>query len=710
MVNAGEDDDTASDSLSISHAVVSSSAAEYRSVGINGVAVTVRDNDTAGVTLSKPALTVDEGGSGSYTVVLDTEPSGNVTITTTAGGEVTTSPTSLRFTPANRDTAQRVLVNAGEDDDAVNDSVSVSHAVETGSAAEYMTIGIADMVVTVTDDDAASQAQTVRVGGGDDVGGSGNSGGNGGGGGGPSGPSPSIVDFEWNVKRDIEALDPTHDSPTGAWSDGAVLWIAENGDGAADALYAYDLQSGERIEEREFELDERNRAPRGVWSDRKVLWVSDSGRERLFAHDLETGERLPERDIELDDRNADPRGIWSDGERMYVLDGVKDALFVYDLESGELVAEYALDSANDDPHGIWSDGTTVWVSNHDPKRLIAYRLPEQEAEDGGEPLELLRVSDEEFEELSGASNNSPRGIWSDGDVMYVADASDAKVYTYNMPDALDARLSSLSLSGVDIGEFSSSETKYEGVASDDATETTVEALAEQRRAMVAIEPPDSDEATDGDQVALDGLEEISVTVTSADGSRTKVYRARFGGAAEEQPVVACLRGAVTVGFSLLVYAGGSVDDLEARAESRSVTALYVPHEGEYVPYILGAPEFVNEAFAGLYPDGLPALTPLIAKSEGPPSRAPASDDVPEFGPDCLRGEIATGFSLVLYEGGSVEDLDSCAQSSDVTAVYALVEGEYVSYILGAPDFVNEAFVALFPEGLASVTPLIAKSD
>ena len=48
--------------------------------------------------------------------------------------------------------------------------------------------------------------------------------------------------------------------------------------------------------------------------------------------------------------------------------------------------------------------------------------------------------------------------------------------------------------------------------------------------------------------------------------------------------------------------------------------------------------------------------------------------------------------------------------ADVAAVYALVEGEYVPYILGAPDFVNEAFVALFPEGLAPITPLIAKSD
>ena len=81
-----------------------------------------------------------------------------------------------------------------------------------------------------------------------------------------------------------------------------------------------------------------------------------------------------------------------------------------------------------------------------------------------------------------------------------------------------------------------------------------------------------------------------------------------------------------------------------------------------------------------------------------------------FGADCLRGGIASGFSLVLYEGGSVEDLDSCAQGSNVSAVYALVDGEYVSYIPGAAELVNEAFVALFPDGLAPVTPLIAKSE
>ena len=537
----------------------------------------------------------------------------------------------------------------------------------------------------------------------------------GGGGGGGGGPTPSVVDFEWNVKRDIEELDSGHEVPTGAWSDHTTLWLAHNGDGAHDAVYAYDLKSGKRVADREFELDNANRAPRGVWSDRNTIWVSDSGKDKLFAHDLESGERLPDSDLALHPDNDDGRGIWSDNVTMWVLDRRDDALFGYDLASGELLAEYALDDANDDPRGIFSDGATVWVSNHDPKRLFAYRLPSLEEAAGededAEDLELERITDEEFTKLGRASNNSPRGIWSDGDVMYVADESDARVYSYNMPDALDARLASLTLSEVDFGEFSSDTPEYEGVADEGVTQTTVEAMAVQTGARVAIDPPDADEDADGRQAAVADGTEVTVTVTSTDGSRTKIYRVRIGGTAgEEQSVAACLRGAVTVGFSLLVYEGGSVEDLAACAQTRGVTALYVLHEGEYVPYTLGAPDLVNEEFVALFPTGLPALTPLIAESEGPPSPAPEGDDVPEFGPDCLRGEIASGFSLVLYAGGSVDDLDTCAEGRDVSAGYALVEGEYVPYIIGAPEFVNRRFRELFPGGLPPITALVAQRE
>ena len=544
-------------------------------------------------------------------------------------------------------------------------------------------------------------------------------GGGGGGGGGPSGPSPSKVEFEWNVTRDIETLDSGHDAPTGAWSDGTLLWIAENGDGADDAVYAYDLETGERVEDREFGLHETNRAPRGLWSNSKTAWVADSGQNRLFAYDLESGERDEEREVELDTRNRDARGIWSDDETMWVLDGGKNALFAYDLESGELIAEHALDSGNDDPRGLWSDGVTIWVSDHGAKRLFAYRIPQDgetasEDEDDAaeeEDLGLERVIDEEFKDLPKCQQQQPARdlVRRRGDVRR---RRERRKGLQLQPARRHRRAPRLAHAQRRrhrrlLQPYRGVRRSPRGWRDGDDGRGGGDSAPRERRYRAAGCEPGSRGPPGGDR----GRVEITVTVTSADGSRTKDYRVRFGDAAEaEQPVVACLRGAVTVGFSLLIYGGGSVDDLVACAQSRSVTALYVPHEGEYVSYILGAPDFVNEEFVALYRDGLPALAPLIAKSAGPPSPAPPSDDEPEFGPECLRGAIATGFSLVLYEGGSVEALDTCAQGRDISAVYALVDGEWVSYILGAPAFVNEAFRELFADGLAPATPLVAKSD
>ena len=276
--------------------------------------------------------------------------------------------------------------------------------------------------------------------------------------------------------------------------------------------------------------------------------------------------------------------------------------------------------------------------------------------------------------------------------MYVADESDDRVYTYNMPDAIDARLASLTLSGVDIGEFDPGRTEYEAVVGEGVVETVVTAEAMQRRTDVAIDPPDADgDDANGHQVALQDLGEITVTVTSQDGSRTRVYRVRFpetGWDPASDPWPHCLRGAVSEGFSLAVYEGGSVEELVGCAESRDIVAFYALHDGAYVSYILGAPDFVNAGFLELFPDGLPPITPLIAGSNGPPSADPFGD-LEDGGrqpwPECLRGAVAEGFSLVVYEGGSVEELEACARSVDVTALYTLSEGEFVSYILGAPE-------------------------
>ena len=586
-------------------------------------------------------------------------------------------------------------------DPLVEDTYTVTVSVHDGFDASYDPSQFVDDSVAVTITVTAVSTPIIGVGGG--------------GGGGPSGPTPSDIEFEWNVTRDIEELDSGNDTPAGAWSDGTTLWLLDNASGAGDAVYAYDLESGERVEEREFELDETNRAPRGIWSDGETVWVSDSGQDRLFAYDLASGERLPDSDIALTGRNADPRGIWSDGANLWVLDGGKNALFAYDLPSGELLTEYSLDPSNNDPRGLWSDGVSVWVSDDVAKRLFAYRLPAPSQEERAadeEPPALERVGDENFTELSSSSNNSPRGIWSDGDVMYVADESDDRVYTYNMPDAIDARLASLTLSGVDIGEFDSARAEYAGTAGDDVTETTVGAQTSQSGATVLIKPDDADgDSENGHQIALEGVSEITVTVTSRDESRERVYRVLVGDPGQDAP---CFRGAVALGFSLVVYAGGSVEELVTCAQSRHGTALYTLHDGGYVPYILGAPEFVNSSFGELFAGGVPATTPLIIKSDGPPTPAPAGsitgDDLTPPWPECLRGTVATGFSLVLYRGGAIEELVTCAESRNITAIYALDEGGYVAYILGAPEFVNRSFGALFAGGVPAAAPLIVKSD
>ncbi|MCY4391908.1 MAG: cadherin-like beta sandwich domain-containing protein [Chloroflexi bacterium] len=304
---------------------------------------------------------------------------------------------------------------------------------------------------------------------------------------------------------------------------------------------------------------------------------------------------------------------------------------------------------------------------------------------------------------------SPRGIWSDGEVMYVVDESDGRIYTYNMPDAIDARLASLSLSGVEIGTFSPTVTSYRGVVEEVAT-TTVSAPAAQRRTTVAIEPADADPARRGHQVALQGLEAITVTVTSADRSRTRVYRVAFR--EEPRPAAACLLGAVGEGFSLVVHSGGSLEELESCARDRSVAALYALREGAYVPYFPGAPAFVNRPFAELFRAGVPATTPLVVAGTGPPSASPALeiDDAEPSWSECLLGSNASGYSAAVFEGGSIEDLAACALGRGVAALYALHSGDWVSYTPGAPGFANRAFHELFPAGLPPATPLVVTTD
>ena len=78
---------------------------------------------------------------------------------------------------------------------------------------------------------------------------------------------------------------------------------------------------------------------------------------------------------------------------------------------------------------------------------------------------------------------------------------------------------------------------------------------------------------------------------------------------------------------------------------------------------------------------------------------------------CLRGAVDVGASLLTYAGGSVEELASCAEGRHVKGpLRPHRNGAWVSYIVGAPDFVNRAFRELYADGVPVNTPLLATSD
>ena len=150
-VTAAQDDDAvADDPVTLTHAV---SGGDYEGVTTADVEVTIIEDDTTGVTISITALEVAEGDTGHYTIVLDTEPTADVTVEIQApeDTDITVAPLTLTFTADNWNTPQTVTVTAAQDDDAVaDDPLTLTHAVSGG---DYEGVTTAGVEVTIIEDD-----------------------------------------------------------------------------------------------------------------------------------------------------------------------------------------------------------------------------------------------------------------------------------------------------------------------------------------------------------------------------------------------------------------------------------------------------------------------------------------------------------------------------------------------------------------------------
>ena len=336
------------------------------------------------------------------------------------------------------------------------------------------------------------------------------------------------------------------------WSDGKTMWAVVRGIDY-NGIFAYDLGTGERLSG--LHLTEAfwagNRRPSGLWSNGRTMWVADEHDGKLYAYEMPVSALLSSlklsgvdfgsfnsgdytyrvhvpdtvtsttvtagaafddsdvvitpddsnsdsadghqvdigpggnlitvtvtndddtrtynitvtqidssaplawnwaRDITLHTDNDRPRSIWSAGWgwTMLVLDDHDDKVYAYNPDTSDrrlnrdITKAIMQRSGNHDAAGLWSDGDTLWVADHQDNKLYAYvRL-------GGTRLPELDIGG-----LGAAGNDHASGLWSDGETVWVADQSDNKVYAYDLDTG--ARLAAL-----DIGRLG-------GAGNDDAS-------------------------------------------------------------------------------------------------------------------------------------------------------------------------------------------------------------------------------------------------
>ena len=162
-VSAVEDDDATDDTATIR---LNASGGGYANA-TGSVMVNVPDDDEVKLNLSTATLPVTEGSNATFTVSLDSVPSGDVTVTLTqpSNTDVTVdtntsaanNQNTLTFTASNWSAAQTVTVSAAEDDDATDDTATIGLSASGGG---YVN---ATGNVTITITDTTTPTGTINV-------------------------------------------------------------------------------------------------------------------------------------------------------------------------------------------------------------------------------------------------------------------------------------------------------------------------------------------------------------------------------------------------------------------------------------------------------------------------------------------------------------------------------------------------------------------
>ena len=407
------------------------------------VTVKARTPEAPVATIAADTTPVTEGTAAAFTVSLDTAATETLTVAievSETGSMLSgATPTGIAFASGDR---TKAVTLATATDATVESDSTVTVTLGTGSGYTLGTAASARVIVTDNDtplsDDASLSALSLS---GLDIGAF----------------SAEVTEYSAEAGEDVAATTVTatpsdaaasvtiadaDGSTTGttrevALSTGAntitVTVTAEDGSTVEAYIVTVtraesELAWGTRLADKDIESNDFGYVT-GLWGSDSTLWVfADGWGPQVMAFDTE-GNRESEQDVNLQGTGGYVTDIWSDGETIWatIFEGGAKA---YALDggarvSGKDLSESLTAAGNDSPTGMWSDQETVWVADYYDTKMYAYQLS-----DGA------RLAAKEFSTMiHGAPNHThPRGVWSDGETVLIADWLGGKVRAYRLSD------------------------------------------------------------------------------------------------------------------------------------------------------------------------------------------------------------------------------------------------------------------------------------
>ncbi len=312
-------------------AAATSTDVNYNGLNATDVSVTNNDNETPGITISPTSglVTTESGGTATFTVVLDTEPTADVTIGLSSSDttEGTVSPTSVTFTTANWNTAQTVTVTGV--DDSLNDG-DIAYTIVTAAAVSadtsYSGLDPADVSLTNKNEDP-----TLYV-------------------------TDQVDDVVYEYVSDgtflgSSTLDSQNGRAKGITTDATDFWTTDK---VEDKAYKYDSSFSLLTS---WVLNASNATSEGITTDGTYIWVVDNVGNDVWYYTMAGSYQ---NGWLLTAGNTTPRGITTNGINIWVVNGGNDTVYKYDMY-GNYGSTFALTAANEDAEGITTDGSNIWV-------------------------------------------------------------------------------------------------------------------------------------------------------------------------------------------------------------------------------------------------------------------------------------------------------------------------------------------------------------